>query len=550
MSRGPGSTRAVALCLLVGGILLLPLAALVVTALLGFEAETLLRLARTVLADSAWTSLLLAAGSLGGALLIGTSAAWCVERFEFAGRRWLAWLLVLPLAMPTYVIAYAYTDLLQFSGPLQRTLRGYGWEGRLPEIRSLSGAIALFALVLYPYVYLLARTALAQISLSLIEAGRLLGASGSTLQTRLVLPLIAPALVAGGMLVLMETLADVGATHYFGLATFSATIYRTWFALGQREAALLLAVVLLLAVAAIHLIERRARGRARHSGSHTHRPWPRQRCTPLQSGVLVTILLIPVLLGFIIPLANLLWLLLREPILSTQLERFYDWSKHSLILGLLGASATVALALGFAYAQRFSAGAPRRWLRRTGAALSFGYAIPGTVIALAILWPVARADNWLADRFDWQQTLLVGSIGALIYAYVLRFFAVAWGGIEAAMGRMPDSLDAAARSLGASRLGVFWRVHLPQLWRPLAVAWLLVLIDVLKELPATLMLRPFNFDTLAVIAQQLAADERLAEAALPSIAIVLVGLLPVLGLNQLLNRSAIGASNGEKAWPR
>jgi iron(III) transport system permease protein len=336
------------------------------------------------------------------------------------------------------------------------------------------------------------------------------------------------------MLVLMETLADVGASHYFGLPTFSANIYKTWFALGERSAALLLAVVLLLAIALIYALERWARGRSRQSSAQGHRPWPRQPLRSASAFVLVATLLLPVLFGFLLPLANLLWLLLREPVLTTNLERFWGWLGHSLTLGLLGATLTVLLATAFAYALRFGQGPAARWLRWGAASLSFGYAVPGAVIALAILWPVASADNWLADRFGWQQTLLSGSIAGLLYAYLLRFFAVAWGGIDAAVGRLSPNLDAAARSLGAARWQVFGTIHLPLLWRSLAVAWMLVLIDVMKELPATLMLRPFNYDTLAVIAQQLAQDERLAEAALPSIAIVLAGLLPVIGLSRLL----------------
>lgn len=530
-----GLSRTALICLLLTALLLLPLAALLAIALFGFEFPVLLHLARTVLLETVWVSTLLAAGSLAGALLIGVSAAWCIERYEFRGRLLLSWLLVLPLAMPTYVIAYAYTDLLQYSGPLQRALRsGWGWDGRLPEIRSLGGAIVLFALVLYPYVYLLARTALGQVSRSLIESAQLLGESGAGMVRRVVLPIIAPAVVAGGMLVLMETLADVGASHYFGLPTFSANIYKTWFALGERGAALLLAVVLLLAIGLIYGLERWARGRARHSSGQSHRPWPRRALRPAAASGLLTLLMLPVLLGFLIPLGNLLWLLLREPELTTDLSRFWDWFGHSLTLGLLGASATVLLATTFAYALRFSEGTAAGWLRLGTASLSFGYAVPGAVIALAILWPVASADNWLADRMDWSQTLLSGTIFGLLYAYLLRFFAVAWGGIDAAVGRLSPNLDAAARSLGAPRWQVFARIHLPLLWRSLAVAWMLVLIDVMKELPATLMLRPFNYDTLAVIAQQLAQDERLAEAALPSIAIVLAGLLPVVGLSRLL----------------
>ena len=260
--------------LLVGSLLLVPLLALVATAFVTFDAAALAHLARTVLAETMAVSGLLAAGTLVGTLLIGISCAWCIERYHFPGRQALSWMLVLPLAMPSYVIAYAYTDLLQYSGPIQLWLRtAFGWRGRLPDVRSLTGAIVLFSFVFYPYVYLMTRTALAEMSSSAVESARLLGQSRWGVFWRVVRPLIMPSIVAGAMLVLMETLADVGATYYFGLTTFSAGIYKTWFAMGSRSAALLLAVVLLAAVAAIYLVERRARGRAKQVTTPPHRPW-------------------------------------------------------------------------------------------------------------------------------------------------------------------------------------------------------------------------------------------------------------------------------------
>lgn len=525
--------------LALGSLLLLPLAALLVMALVGFDGPTLAHLARTVLLESVVTSTLLVVGTVAGAVILGVGCAWAIERHTFFGRNTLSWLLVLPLAMPTYVIAYAYTDLLQFSGPVQRWMRlSLGFDGRLPDVRSLWAAIILFAFVLYPYVYLMTRTALRDLSQSSIDSARLLGLSAPRVFRRVVLPLIMPAVTAGAMLVMMETLADVGATFYFGLQTFSAGIYRAWYGLGNRGAALMLAAALLAAVAIIFYFDNRARRRVERTTSRTHRPWPPQPLAPARGLALGAVLLVPVLIGFVIPVAVLILLLAGEPELTTNLTRFWGWARNSLVAGLLGATAVLALSAGFIFTRRFARPGQARLLDATATGLRFGYAVPGAVVALAILWPVAIVDRAIAGWLGLSSTLLAGTVAALVYAYALRFFAVGHGGLEAAMQRVTPSLDSAARSLGSSRLSVFRRVHLPLLLRPALVAWMLVLIDVMKELPATLMLRPFNFDTLAVIAQQLSQDERLAEAALPSFAIVVIGLIPVLMVSTLMNRPA------------
>jgi iron(III) transport system permease protein len=311
--------------------------------------------------------------------------------------------------------------------------------------------------------------------------------------------------------------------------------------MGSRSAALMLAVVLLAAVAAVYLIERRARGRAMQVTSRTHRPWPPERLRRGSGLAVAAALFMPVLAGFVIPVAALLWLLAREPEMTPSLDRFWLWAGNSFVAGLLGATVTLLLAIGFAYAARFSETLQARLVGATATALKFGYAVPGAVIALAILWPMAVFDRAVTDALDMATPLLTHTIIGLVYAYMLRFFAVAYGGVEASMQRISPSLDFAARTLGASRLKVFWRVHLPLLRRAAMVAWMLVLIDVMKELPATLMLRPFNFDTLAVIAQQLSQDERLAEAALPSLAIVVIGILPVIVISRLLQRRPLPA---------
>jgi iron(III) transport system permease protein len=521
----------------VAALLLLPLVALVVAGLGAVGSGTLEHLLSTVLAETVLVSTLLACGTLVGTLVIGVSCAWCVERYEFAGRAIWAWLLVLPLAMPTYVVAYAYTDLLQFSGPVQRFMReSLGFAGRLPDVRSLPGAIILFSFVLYPYVYVMARTAFAELSASAIESAQLLGQSKAQVFRRVVLPMAWPSVAAGAMLVLMETLSDVGATYYFGLQTFSAGIYKTWTALGDKGTAVLLAMILLLVIAAVFLLERRMRGRARRVAGRAPRPWARQQLRPLASAGVSVLAALPFVIGFALPVAALLWMLLREPVWVTNMHRFWQWAANTFVAGALGASLTVALALAFSYALRFAAGRMRMLQSVLANSLQFGYAIPGAVIALAILWPVAAADRWVSGLLNLDASLLTGSILVLLLAYTLRFFAVAFGGLQAAMERVTPHLDDAARTLGASKFAVFRRVHVPLLTPAVLAAWLLVMIDVVKELPATLMLRPFNFDTLAVIAQQLAQDERLAEAALPSLAIVAVGVIPVALMSTLIKR--------------
>ncbi len=516
-------------------VLALPLLAMALLALGGLTTDTLVHLIRTVLLQAIGTSLALCLGTIAISVVTGVACAWAIERHEFAGRRWLAWLLVLPLAMPTYVIAYAYTDLLQFSGPIQGYLRrDLGWNIRLPDVRSLPGAIILFSVVLYPYVYLLARTAFADLSASYMETARLLGDRRWSVLRRVVLPLAWPSIMAGGMLVLMETLADVGATYYFGLPTFSASIYNTWFNLGDRNAALLLACVLLLFVGLLYWFEQRARGRMQHGNARSARVMPRIQLSGSQAAWLAALLCVPVALGFVFPVAGLIWLLAREPEWTLALPRFWTWTANTFVAGSLGASLTVLLAVAVAYMVRMTAS---RTSRIAASTLMFGYAVPGAVLALAVLWPMAAADRFISSALGMQQLLIGGTIAGLLYAYLVRFFAVAYGSLAAGMTRITPNLDAAARTLGASRWQAFTRVHLPLLKRPLLAAWILVLIDAMKELPATLMLRPFNFDTLAVVAQNLAKDERLAEAALPALAIVLIGVIPVMAMSRLMNRA-------------
>jgi iron(III) transport system permease protein len=521
----------------------------VFSAWLTFDAAAwavLVHQAGTVLGGYAVQSLLLAAGVALGVAALGAGAAAAVALFEFPGRRWFEWALLLPLAMPAYVMAYVYTDFLQYSGALQTGLRAAtGAQGALwPDVRSLPGAIVLFVLALYPYVYLLVRTALAERGVHLMEAARLLGAGFWRRVREVALPLARPALAAGVALALMETLADYGVGAYFGLTTLSTGIYKAWLVMDDRIAAAQLAAVLLLVVGALLWTERRARSTLRFAEARVSAADGREARAVVLRGrrALLAWLLcaLPVALGFVLPLALLARLVWREAAhgdVGLPLARFAQWCLNSFQLAALAALAAAALALALAFVVRTSAATDLRTrLVRAGATLvGLGYAVPGAVIAVGILLPLG------AVQARWPQAsaaaLVTGSVLGLLFAYLVRFSAVALQSVEAGYTRLPPSLDDSARMLGASRARLLTQVHAPLLKRSLMAAMLLVFVDVMKELPATLVLRPFDSDTLAVVAYNLARDERLAEAALPSVAIVVVGLLPVLLLVRAMRRA-------------
>jgi iron(III) transport system permease protein len=512
------------------------------------SAATLAHLAQHVVPRAALETLVLAVLVTAGVTLLGTTSAWLVAALDFPGRRFFEWALLLPLAMPGYIVAYAYTDLLQYAGPVQTALRSaFGWERGdywFPDIRSLPGAALVFTFVLYPYVFLLARTAFAARTASMIDAARSLGLSPWQTWLRVNLPLARPAVAAGTLLALMETLADYGAASYFGLQTFTTSIYRAWFGLGDRLAASQLSAVLLVVVLAVVALEIRARGRARFfAAPNSARPAPRTALRGGRAALAVVGCCVPLLLGFLLPAAVLLWLL-SSAVGAINWARYMHWLVNTLTVGAGAALLTLAVVLAIGYAVRLAPpGALGRTIRGGARAMNLGYAVPGAVIAVGILLPLAAFDN----RLDaWSRALfgvgpgllLTGSVAALLYAYLVRYFAVAYQPIEAGLARITPAMEASARSLGATPWEAFRRVHLPLLAPSALAAALLVFVDVMKELPATLVLRPFNFDTLAVIAYQMAADERLDEAALPSLTIVLAGALPVIWLSRAIARSA------------
>lgn len=459
--------------------------------------------------------------------IIGIGSAWLVAAFDFPGKRLFEWALVLPLAMPAYVVAYAYTDFLQFTGPLQTALRAaFHWEPHsywFPQIRSVGGAGILFGLVLYPYVYLLARNAFLERSPRMWDAARTLGAGPWRTFFQVSLPLARPAAAAGVALALMETLADYGAVAYFGVPTLTAGIYKSWYVFSDRVAAAQIAAVLLIAVTVLMLLEQKSRGRARYYAVggrsaaqlvvrlHGRHAW----------GAAV-FCAVPVLLGFVLPLLILLRLLAGEESVEFS-ARYAGWLQNSIVLAGATALIAVALCVMLAYAARVTRSRLQAACNRI---VSMGYAVPGAVIAVGILIPLSRIDAWSAR--NGIAIVLTGSVLALIYAYLVRFLAVSYQSVQAGLSKITPSMDASARSLGHGLGSMLLRVHAPLLWRSVLTAGLLVFVDVVKELPATLTVRPFNFDTLAVITHQLAADERLGEAALPALTIVMIAFVPVL----------------------
>jgi iron(III) transport system permease protein len=541
--RAPKHSPLLAVAVLVAMLAGLPVASVGLNIFVGGTSATWSHLASTVLPEYILNSLWLCVGVGIGVGTLGVTTAWLTAMHDFPGRRFFEWALVLPLAMPAYVMAYVYTDFLQFVGPLQTALREtFGWEHGdywFPDIRSLPGAIMMFVCVLYPYVYLLVRTAFLERASGMLEAARTLGMGPWRAFFAVSLPLARPAIVAGVALALMETLADYGTVAYFAVNTFTTGIYRAWFSLGDRVAAAQLAAMLLSFVLFLLMAERISRGRARyHNTTGRNRPMAGARLRGFSALLAFVGCLLPLLLGFLLPAALLLKMALTDG--DAQFgERFLLLSRNSFLLAGVTAAIGVLLALLMAYGARLSKNTLASSLNRL---VGLGYAVPGAVIAVGVLIPVTRLDNWLAAQWEhWFGSnpglLLTGGIAALVYAYLVRFLAVALHTVETSLAKITPNMDDAARSLGLGQGATLRRVHAPLLRGSLLTAGLLVFVDVMKELPATLVMRPFNFDTLATQVYTLASDERLAEASTASLAIVAVGLLPLIALSRQISRA-------------
>lgn len=467
-------------------------------------------------------------------LVLGVGTAWLTAATSFPGRKLCAWILPLPLAMPAYILAYVYTDLLDFSGPVQTSARRlFGDDVAFPEIRSLGGAALVMSLSLYPYVYLLARVAFLQRSVRLFNAARTLGASANRAFLRIALPPARAAIAGGLALVLMETLADFGVVEYFGVPTFSTGIFRTWFAIGDRVAAMKLGAVMLVLVVILVVAEKRTRGRGTPGDVEIEGSVAPINLRGWRAALACIACFLPSALGCLLPLTVLAYFAVSagDPLLGAE---FVEYATNSVRVSILASAVAVSVALLLSYARRRSG----HWATTGAVELStLGYALPGTMLAVGLLSPLGALDRSLAEFFDtqlgWRSGLvLTGTTFVLVYALVTRFLTVAFNTTTSGLSQIPNRYEQAARTLGAPPSRVVRSIQLPLLRRAIVTAALLVFVDSMRELPATLVLRPFNFETLATRVYRLAADERLAEASTAALAIVLIGVIPVLLLNK------------------
>ncbi len=532
---------------IIAALFAVPILTVLTQLLLPSDSEVWAHLRSTVLPQYIANTLWLTLGVGTIVCVVGTGTAWLVTMCRFPGRRVFEWALILPMAVPAYVMAYTYTDFLQVTGPVQTLLRDLtGWGPRdywFPEIRSLPGAIAMLSFVLYPYVYLLARASFLEQSVCALEVSRTLGCGRWRSFFRVALPLARPAIVAGTALALMETLADFGTVSFFGVQTFTTGIVRAWTSFGDAVAASQLAGILLCFVFVLLFMERLSRGRAKyHHTSGRYKTLPGYELRGRAAALAIAACSLPLFIGFLLPAG----ILLRMSFAAGDAQfgpRFVSLALNSFTLAAGTAVLAVILATIMAYGARLR---PTRTAFAANRFASMGYAVPGTVIAIGVLIPFAAMDNavdgWMRASFGVSTGLLLtGSIAALVFAYLVRFLAVSLHTMESSLSRVRPAMDDAARALGHGPASTLLRVHMPIMWSSMLTAGLVVFVDVMKELPATLVMRPFNFDTLAVQAYNLASDERLTEASTAALTIVAVGILPVIVLSKTIARSRPGS---------
>ena len=481
------------------------------------------------------TTLQLMAGVALITLVIGLASAWAVTMCDFPGRKFFEWAMLLPFAVPAYVIAYVYTSLLDYAGPVQTAMRDwFGWHNAadywFPEIRSLEGATLMIGLVLYPYVYLLARAAFLEQSPSLFAVSRSLGHSAISTFFRVVLPIARPAVAVGLSLVLMETLNDFGTVDFFAVQTLTAGLFDTWMNLGNLGGAAQIATTMLAFVVILVTLERYSRRKQQQFAARDNRePIRRFTLSRPRQWACVAVCAVPVIFGFLLPAATLghyAWEYFDE----SWNPDFVRNTLNSLFLSGTAALTTLIIGVTLAYSRRLHDTRGMRVMMRLS---SLGYAMPGAVLAVGVIVPLAGFDNWvdgiLRDNVGVSSGLLLsGTAFALVFAYTVRFLAVSAGSVESALQKITPSMDMAARSLGHTPGNTLLKVHLPMLRGTLITAALVVFVDCMKELPATLILRPFNFETLATYVYQFASDEKLAHSALPALIIVLAGIIPII----------------------
>ena len=498
-------------------------------------------LASTVLPGYVLTTLGLMLGVTFGVLTMGVTSAWLVTMCRFPGRRIFEWALLLPMAVPAYVIAYVYTDLLEYAGPVQSFLRQlFGWQNAadywFPEIRSLAGAVAMMSLVLYPYVYLLSRAAFLEQSVGLLDASRTLGCSPWATFFRVSLPMARPSIATGVALALMETLNDVGTVDFFAVHTLTFGIYDVWLNMGNIGGAAQIAMVMLVFVMILLTIERQSRRRHKHyQSSGRLKALPAHRLEGARAYLAFVACLLPVAAGFIVPMVVLLSNSIRYFDESWTPE-FLRYALNSVALSSAAAAAAICVALLLAYGKRL---VNSRTVSSAVSFSSFGYAVPGAVLAIGVIIPLAGFDNaldaLLREHFGISSGLLFsGTVFAVLFAYVVRFLAVALGSVDSSLSKVTPAMDMAARTLGHGPMDTFFKVHLPLIRGGVLIGVLVVFVDCMKELPATLILRPFNFDTLATYVYQFASDELIEQASLGALGIVLAGLIPVVVLSRVI----------------
>ncbi|MFQ5896790.1 MAG: ABC transporter permease [Candidatus Methylomirabilia bacterium] len=501
--------------------------------------EIWVHLWETQLAELVWHTLSLMVGVGLGVLILGAGLAWLVTMYRFPGRAAFEWLLILPLAMPAYVIGFVFLAIFDYSSPLQSWLRAsFGPEVWFPEIASYGGVTLVMTLVLYPYVYVLARTAFLEQSAGPLEAAQALGAGPLTIIRSVALPLARPSIAAGLAFALMEALSDFGTVAIYGYSTFTVAIYQVWFGMFARGAATQLASLLMLFTVGLYLMERTARGRARFYRTEGRaRPAAPKVLRGWKGWAASAVASLVIGVAFVLPVGQLLVWTLREAEFNA---RYPEFLLTTLALGAITAALAVGAAVVVAYGVRLSRSGLVVLFARVA---SMGYALPGSVIAVGVLAPLAFFDHALDAAL--QRTvgissglLLTGSMLGLIFAYLVRFLAVSTHTVEASLVKITPNMDMAGRSLGASTRGVLWQIHLPLIRGGLTAAAILVFVDVMKEMPATLLLRPLGYDTLAVRVWQLTSESLWEAAALPALTIVAAGILPVIVLIRIHRASA------------
>ena len=513
---------------------LMPLVA-VLSSLFGEYSDNWSHLYNYVLFDYMKNSAVLVFGVSIMALIIGAGSAWLVSNFDFLGKRFFEWALILPLSIPPYILAYTFTGLFDSYGTLNNLIRNiFELEQSyifFPSIRNIWGAILVFSFTLYPYIYLVTRSAFLNQSRSTLEAGRILGLSRFEISFKLAMPMIRPAIIGGLMLVIMETLSDFGAVEHFSIPTFTTGIFRTWYGMGDLLTAMQLSSFLLILIAIFLFIENKSRRNADFvSDSSTHRPIQIERLNSKYSVLAFVFCSIPLLVGFILPTSELLvWAIYYNP--SFFDDRFLDAAINTITLALIAAVLCSMIALLINFSVRIN---KNKILKILSSFLSIGYALPGLILAVGIVQTTTFIDSSLLNK---TSLALTGSVFGLVLAYIIKSYALSNNTISSGMEKISMGIDNSARVLKSSGWNLLGRIHFPLLKTSFFTSIMLVISEVVKELPATLILRPFNFDTLAVSTYIYAAEERMRDAAAPSIAIIIVGLIPIIIITRMIRSS-------------